>query len=355
MELFKKTTNIRDRDFRPCGDITSLGNYEYMLNDAKNMANILSEEKGVIGITLCGGLSRGYADALSEIDLIIYLEDEVYNEWIIGLGPVPHGDILWEGKYYDIEFYSYQKELKENWNLTKRWDASYNVILYDPDEKVANILKKKDYFTSQEKFKIASIAWEKCMYLGDIVIQQWRKRGDPFAANHLINKAISGLIDLVFLANDEYIPYEKWAINYTYSLKWLPKDWKKRIEQILLISKISLKEAERRQEILIDLYNECWEKIVGKNLKDLEPIDIATLNEIQFIIDNSPVPLEEFSNRFKLDHLSFEPHFKLTNIVKKDRKKFIAFNKKNYIKHKKADFSDFLIWNKRSLRKLKIN
>lgn len=355
MELFKKTTNIRERDFRPYEQITSPGNYDEMLNDAKNMANILSEEKGVIGITLCGGLSRGYADDLSEIDLIIYLEDESYNEWIIGLCPVPHGDTLWEEKYYDIEFYSYQRELEEPWDLIKRWDASYNIILYDPEGKVANILKKKDYFTSQEKFKSASIAWKKCKYIGDIVIQQWKKRGDPFAANHLINKAISGLVDLVFLANDEYIPYEKWALNYSYSLKWLPKDWKKRIEQILLISEITLKEAERRHEILIDLYKECWEKIVGKNLKDLEPIDITTLNEIQFIADNSPVSLEEFSNRFNRDHLSFEPHFKLTNIIIKDGKKFIAFNKKNYIKHKKADFSDFLIWNKRSLRKLKVN
>ena len=103
------------------------------------MANILSKEKGVIGITLCGGLSRSYADKLSEIDLFIYLEEGYYDNWIIGLGPVPHGDFLWDGKHFDIEFYSYQKELTENWDLIKRWDASYNLILYDPEGKIKRI------------------------------------------------------------------------------------------------------------------------------------------------------------------------------------------------------------------------
>jgi len=355
MELFEDSIDIKSRIKRPYGEITSKGNYESMLIDAKEMAKKLSEKEGVLGITLCGGLSRGYTDDLSEIDLIIYLDDEIYNEWIIGLGPVPQGDMLWDGKYYDLKFYSYQKELLDNWSLVKRWDASYNKILYDPEEKIVDLLKSKDIFRSQEKFQSVSNSWQKCIYIGTIVIKQWINRGDPTSANYLLNKAIPGLVELAFIANDEYVPYEKWDLNYSYSLKWLPKDWKNKISKIILVNEISFQEAERRHKILMDLYNECWEKIFGKDLKDLEPIDITTLFELQFIVDNSPVSLEKFSSQFEKNHLSFEPHFKITDIIIKDGKKFIVFNKEKYNKYKETDFSDFLIWNKRSLKKLKVN
>lgn len=44
---------------------------------------------GVLGITLNGGLSRGYADELSEIDLVFYLESSPYELWNSGQSPIP--------------------------------------------------------------------------------------------------------------------------------------------------------------------------------------------------------------------------------------------------------------------------
>lgn len=355
MELFKESIGIRNRKERPYGEISSKGKYEEMLEESKKIVNELTNEKGVIGITLCGGLSRGYADELSEIDLIVYLEDDVYNEWIIGMSPIPHSDALWKGNYVDIEFFSFQQEVKESWDLIKKWDASYNVILFDPEKKIEALFKEKDIFTSEEKYRCISICFEKCMYIGDLVIQQWIKRGDPLAANQLINNAISGLIGLVFLANDEYPPYEKWALNYSYSLKWLPKDWNKRISNIILTKELSIKEAERRHELFVKLYKDCWEKIVGRESRDLEFIDIITLKELQFIIDNSPVSFDKFAERFDIKHLSYEPIYKLTNIIKKDGKKYILFDKDKYLKQKKANFPDILEWSKPLLNKLKLN
>ncbi|MFX1386856.1 MAG: DUF4037 domain-containing protein [Promethearchaeota archaeon] len=354
MELFKETIGIRNRKDRPYGEISSHGKFEEMLQEAKNIANEIAKENGVIGITLCGGLSRGYADELSEIDLIVYLEDNTYRDWISGMGPIPHSDALWKGNYVDIEFFSFQKELLEEWELIKKWDASYNVILFDPEKKIDALLKDKDIFSLKEKYQCASKYFVQCMYIGNLVIQQWIKRGDPLAANQLINAAISSLIGLVFLTNDEYPPYEKWALNYSYSLKWLPKKWKERISEILITNEHSIKEAERRHKLFVKLYKDCWEKIVGKELRDLEFIDIVTLKELQFIINNSPVSIDKFAKAFDIKHLSYEPIYKLTNIIIKEGKKYILFNKDKYNKQKEANFPDILEWSKPLLNKLKI-
>lgn len=354
MELFKETIGIRKKSKRPFSEITSKGKYPEMFNDAKKIADELSKEEGVIGITICGGISRGYADDLSEIDLKIYLNEEVYKDWIIGMGPVAKGDSLWKEKYVDFDFLSYEKEVEEEWGLIKKWDASYNVIVYDTEKKIKNLFEKKDIFTANEKFQCASEYFEKCMYIGNLVVLQWINRGDPLSANQLINTAISGLISMVFLANDEYPAYEKWALNYSYSLKWLPKNWKKRISDILSIKELTIEEAKRRRELFIDIYKECWEKIVGKELRDLEFIDIITLKELQYIVDNSPISIDKFTERFDLKDLSYEPIYKLTDIIIKNGKKYIRFNEENYLKQKELNFPDILEWSKLMLNKLKL-
>ncbi|MFX1419923.1 MAG: nucleotidyltransferase domain-containing protein [Promethearchaeota archaeon] len=354
MEFFKESIGLRNRKERPKGEICSKGKYEEILEEAKKIANELSRENGIVGITLCGGLSRGYADELSEIDLNIYLEDNVYNDWIIGMGPVPHGDALWKGNYVDIDFFSFEKEKIEEWGLIKKWDASYNVILFDPEAKIEALFNKKDVFSSQEKFHCLSKSFEKCMYIGSLVSLQWINRGDPIAANQLISNALSGLIDLVFLANDEYPPYEKWALNYSYSLKWLPQDWRKRISEIILTKELSIKEAERRRDLFIKLYKDCWEKIVGKESRNLEFIDFKTLQELQYIVDNSPVSIEKFAESFDIKDLSYEPIYKFSNITIRDGNKYISFNREKFIQEKNADFPEILEWSKLLLNKLKI-
>ena len=354
MELFNETIGIRNKKVRPYGEITSGGNYQQMLKDARRIADELSQEKGVIGITICGGISRGYADELSEIDLKIYLDESTYNDWISGMGPIPHGDALWKGKYIDFDIMSFKKEQEEEWSLVKKWDASYNLIVFDPEGKIHHLLNTKDVFSAKEKFQCVSKYFEKCLYIGYIVVFQWINRGDPLAANQLINNAITSLIEMAFFANNEYPPYEKWALNYSYSLKWLPKNWKKRISEILIIKELTIEEAQKRRKLFNDLYKDCWEKIIGKELRDLEFIDVISLKELQFIIDKSPVLIDKFAESFDIKDLSYEPLYKLTEIKIIDGKKVIYFDKEKFIEQQKAEFPEILGWSKAMLHKLKI-
>jgi len=64
---------------------------------------------------------------------------------------------------------------------------------------------------------------------------------------------------------------------------------------------------------------------------NLEFIDIITLQELQFVVDNS-VSIEKFTDSFDIIQLSYEPIYKFSNIITRDGKRYISFNRKKSIK-----------------------
>ena len=50
-----------------------------------------------------------------------------------------------------------------------------------------------------------------------------------------MNTALDNLIEAVFLANDELIPFQKWTLNLSYTLAWNPPKWREQVEQALLV------------------------------------------------------------------------------------------------------------------------
>jgi hypothetical protein len=309
-----------------------------MIVNAKKLANEISKNDGVVGITLAGGLSRGYGDALSEIDLYVYLDDDIYQEWIVGMGPILYGNGLWNDLWVDIKFFSYEKEWSEDWNLIKKWDSSYNIILFDPEQKIEKLLIIKDLFTSKEKIDYALKFFEHCEYFGDSATLQWIYRGDPLAASQLINYGVSSLIGMIFVANEEYPPHQKWALNYSYSLQWLPKNWKDRISRVLLPKELTLNEVKKRHRVFVRLYKDCKEKIFGKEFRNITFVDILTMAELQYIIDNTPVPIERFAENFDIIHLAIESIREFIEIMYKDNKQLIKFNKSKFSKSKQEDY-----------------
>ena len=104
MKFFKDTYGLRKRDNRPHGTLPVSSLQKEMLENALDYVNQLANFPEVIGITLVGGLSRGYADRLSEIDLNIYLTKESYRIWKMGKGPIPHDDHKGSKHHMDVSF-----------------------------------------------------------------------------------------------------------------------------------------------------------------------------------------------------------------------------------------------------------
>ena len=102
----------------------------------RNLDRFLAFE-GVVGNLLCGGLSRGYADHLSEIDLTIFLTPKQYAKYQHEKTPLPMGIAVIDGYLYDIKLEDYEAALAREYPMVALWDLSYAQIVYDPQEKLA--------------------------------------------------------------------------------------------------------------------------------------------------------------------------------------------------------------------------
>ena len=129
-------------------------NRPYVKLNSKNIVNelLMALDKeiskiksidGILGITLNGGLSRGYADQLSEIDIVIYLHEDQYGEWQRGTSPIPLGIVKLNGYLYDIKVVALESEKKRSWDSVALWDLSYSKILFDPKGQIEELMKDK--------------------------------------------------------------------------------------------------------------------------------------------------------------------------------------------------------------------
>jgi len=354
MRFFKDSKGIRNREKRPHGTLPSEGRYNELLNQAGKVASGLSTHPDVAGITLGGGLSRGYGDELSEIDFNVYLREEKISLWNQGKGPIPHGDHYWDGYHMDVSFLSLIMEGNENWNLLKKWDASYTKILYDPENHIQKLLDKKDSFTADEKYGIALSNYLDCIYFGDIVVRQWTLRDDLLVANQMLSRGIPSLVNLVFLANDEYPPFEKWLVNYSYSLDWLPANWRDRLHSITRIQDASIEEVERRREEFMELYYDVWGKVMGIEYRKTGLLELEELERLEYVREHNPT-LGEFIKKFGEKPLSYEVLYKLCDLVTENGEERITFNQIRFLKEKEAGFPNFLYWNQEMLNHIKLD
>ncbi len=348
MGLFSDTRGIRKRRRRPHGLLPDENQLVQMLDSVKAYVAMLRKHPEVEAISLGGGLSRGYGDSLSEIDLNIYVNTESLMDWEMGKGPIPHGDHLGEHYHMDVSFLSLQKEREEKWSLLKKWDASYVRILYDPDGTLEELLDSKDIFTAEEKRGVALSNYLDCVYYGDIVVRQWTTRRDALVANQMLSKGIHSLCNLVFLANDEYPPFEKWLVNYCHSLEWRPQKWGERLRQVTLIKDISFDELERRKYVFKKMYHEVWGRIVGEEHRETGLLELEALETLRYVMVAEPT-MDEFKSRYSHTQLGYEVLFKLADIIEVDGVERIIFNEESFREESEAGFPSFLDWNKEML------
>ena len=214
------------------------------------------------------------------------------------------------------------------------------------------MLDEKDVFTAEEKYSLALVSYLDCVYFGDIVVRQWTLRGDPLVANQMISKGVHSLTNLVFLANDEYPPFEKWLINYSYSLDWLPENWHKRLMSVTLIKDLAMYEVSRRSEEFMELYREVWAKIMGEEYHRTGLLELDELERLEYVIENNP-SLTNFTERFGDKPLSYEVLYKLCDIIKENGEEQIRFNYTRFLNERESGFPSFLHWNKEMLTHIK--
>ncbi|AKC64206.1 Uncharacterised protein [Clostridium sporogenes] len=287
---------------------------DFMLVLQNNIKKFESLE-GVIGITLNGGMSRGYADYLSEIDIVIYLDKRNYELWNNGKSPIPIGITMFKKCLYDIKILNLEEEKQKSWDSVALWDLSYAKVLYDPNGEIKKLISDK-LMIKTEPLQAEGLlfgCWWYFRLAGDI----WIHRGDIIQGHYMLNSAVTKLIEALFIANGEYIPHEKWIIHFSRTLPWTPIQWNKRLLEAMSTGDLSLESLIKRQSIIeklweeVDLYiakNECPKfnlRVMQKTFYDL----------LKLLLQNDFITVEEWNRKASLSLLSEEPFFSFVTVI----------------------------------------
>lgn len=291
---------------RPCVHLESENQVELLTKAlSRSMDRFIGE--GVMGVILDGGLSRGYGDHLSEIDVVVYLDKSHYEQYQNGICPFPLGIAMIDGYLYDIKIMDLQAEMERDYDSVALWDLSYAKVLYDPENEVKTLIQKK----LENPVRIAdagSLMWEAWWHYklaGDI----WIHRRDILQGHYILNLAIRPLLGALFIVNQEYIPHDKWLIHMSRSLPWIPEHFEARLTGAICTGDLSLQSLEDRQRYI----DRIWVSI-DKKLCDsthfhtgLSFTQKAYYDQLLQLTSKDRYTVEEWNTLSKLSVLNYEP------------------------------------------------
>lgn len=291
------------------------------LDDFKNL-------EGVCGITLNGGMSRGYADQFSEIDLVIFLNQDTYNLWNNGKSPVPTGITKFNNYLYDIKLVNLEEEKHKSRDNIALWDLSYAKVLYDPSGEIKKLIEDKlnDKPRQLQAEGLLFSCWWYFRLAGDI----WIYRGDIAQGHYILNGAVTKLVEALFQVNGEYIPHEKWIIHFSRTLSWTPDQWEERLLEAMNTGDFSHENLIQRQTAIEKLWEDIDKYIAKKECQDFKlRIMQKTFYELTLLLlRNDSLTFEEWERYAGLSLLSSEPFHSFITVTENkiiiDRKKALS-------------------------------
>lgn len=261
---------------------------------------------GVVGITLNGGMSRGYADHLSEIDVTFYLTAVTYADWQAGHAPIPLGIGMIDGALYDVHVVDLAAERTRDWEDDALWDASYAQVLWDPTGQVAQLLQEKaDSFPSPgQAGGYLFSCWWYFRLAGDI----WRHRGDGLQGHAMLNQAVVALVKALFVANRELVPHEKWLVHMSRTLAWTPARWDARLGEAMQTGDLSPTSLLPRQAVIESL----WDEVDTFARRDVPTLPVRMMQKtlydlLMLLVENETVSVADWQAQAGLDLLNRAP------------------------------------------------
>ena len=278
-----------------------------MMSHLEEQLSLFRSAPGLIGLTLNGGLSRGFADTLSEIDVTLYLDEAGQRAAESGQFPVPLGIVVLEGQLYDLKTVSYEDEFRREFGQVDLWDMSYAKILFDPQGKIAQLFATK--LSCRPKGEdAADHLWDAYWHYG-LAGDIWIARGDVEQGHLVLNRSIEPLLKALFVTNEEFIPHEKWLVHMSRTLPWLPEDYSARLSLAMLAQEPGLSGLRARQRIIAALGDEIDHHVRQCHL---EGFTLASHQKyfydlLMWLAERRNIPLSEWQDRARLSFLSMDP------------------------------------------------
>lgn len=292
---------------RPFVKLKSPNTIQTMLEALDKNLSQFTSLQGVVGVTLNGGLSRGYGDHLSEIDVVIYLHSKEFSQYQRGRYPFALGITMIDGSLYDIKTLDYEQELNRDYESVALWDLSYAKILYDPSGHIAALISQKlskPVDISQADNFLWSAYWSYKL-AGDI----WIHRQDGLQGHFTFNNVINPLISALFIANKEHIPHEKWLVHMSKSLAWKPSDWEKRLAGAMATGDFSIQSLKNRQNYIEGLWMDINARLceLSKFYNELSFAQKSAYETLVKLLKKGEYTLDEWETISDLEALNYEP------------------------------------------------
>ena len=244
---------------------------ENRIEEFRKIAELLKSKiasyEGVSGIVFTGGLIRGFADKYSDVDIIVLLgeKDEDLRKKIRKIG---EDEQRRSGVDADLEVHFLEDFRTRKWDEMARWDFSHSEIVFDPGGKVRKLFEKR--LKVSESFWLKRIVicgeyvkWYCCPPRDNVgtIAETWVDRGDLISAHYCLDYSVGLLIKMIFALNREFLPPPKWEIFCSYTLKWLPPNYKKLVGEALTVKSLSERDLDRRLRAARELLREILPKI----------------------------------------------------------------------------------------------
>ncbi|MBO2535618.1 hypothetical protein [Rummeliibacillus suwonensis] len=260
--------------------------YENVRKEIQPWLNSITKHKEVLGVVLMSGLAnspngRCFFDRYSDIDIVVFLDipnsayvtnpkkiDRLYPEsiprWLPDFSfyiPLLSND----GVNVEVNFhqmaYQYEKREDNIWSIMKKEAYCYtSEIFYDPQRKIKALIDKKKKLTSSERTRmIYELLSQKRWYV-DVNSKKDVERGLLFGAEDLISKGLNQFVECLYLYNWVLRPVDKWFLNKSLYLNWVPDNYSKELSQILKVREITPRSVDERRKHL----NFLWEQLINK-------------------------------------------------------------------------------------------
>lgn len=220
------------------------------LRTAKSIAKQLSEDKRVEGVIFLGGLTRGFADLYSDIDIAVLVRG---NEGSLrrSIERMSRAESLRTGFDMDLEVHSvegFRSLEKTDWRRREYAEAR---IAYDRDGTTARLVS--EMVSVPEGFWVDRIVkdwmylqWYACPGKGfKSIAEIWVERGDVESAIHCLNYSMDLLLELLFAINRQFTPVPKWRLHHARRLEWRPRGFETALRDLLVVDSMTSAEVTR--------------------------------------------------------------------------------------------------------------
>jgi hypothetical protein len=187
------------------------------LTAARTISRKISTIKGVVGILATGGMGRGHSDYYSDLDLLVYADDDKAREIdrYIAVGYLRHKGIALDTPVVRYRRAAEQKSPSAYWSQVRRWDLENSRVLFDTAGRMERLRKEKLVFPDWEQRKLLQEHAEGVMEHLIYNYELWEKRGTSLNLAHSLIQGTEHLILWIYARNKRFQPYlPKWLFYH---------------------------------------------------------------------------------------------------------------------------------------------